>query len=195
MLSGSYPQIRLFTPVSPPELRVRTQLQDYIFVARGSQRKSYLADAARGTRILCAERSAVNLGGHTLNLPVVDSQALRGHVEAPVHSVDQYLPAVERLLVPDTVNILLSHNTNTFDRAAELGIDLSLSGHTHGGQLALELPHTCLAPVRLITPYIHGWSQNHDAHLYVNRCIGTLTFPMRRGARPEITVFESVRTV
>jgi uncharacterized protein len=150
--------------------------------------------AARGTRILRGENVAVKSGGSTLNLLGVDYQALEGRLEAPGHSVDHYLPAVERLLVPDTVNILLSHNPNTFDRAAELGIDLSLSGHTHGGQLALELPHTCLAPVRLITPYIRGWFQDRDAQLYVNRGIGTLTFPMRLGARPEITVFELVRS-
>jgi uncharacterized protein len=114
-------------------------------------------------------------------------------MEAPGHPVREYLPGVERLLLPDTVNILLSHNPNTFDRAAQMGIDLSLSGHTHGGQLALELPHTCLAPARLITRCIRGWFQKHDAQLYVNRGIGTITFPIRLGARPEITVIELIR--
>src|SRR6266853_1452191 len=36
-------------------------------------------------------------------------------------------------VMPNMVNILLSHNPNGFDRAAELGIDLTLSGHSHGG--------------------------------------------------------------
>jgi predicted MPP superfamily phosphohydrolase len=36
------------------------------------------------------------------------------------------------------VNILLNHNPNSFNRAVELGIDLTLAGHSHGGQLALS---------------------------------------------------------
>lgn len=151
--------------------------------------------AAQGTHILRAERVAVNSGGSTLNLLGVDYQSLRGRMEAPGHPVKEYLPGVERLLLPDTVNILLSHNPNTFDRAAELGIDLSLAGHTHGGQVALEFTHSCLAPARLITPYVRGWFQKRDAQLYVNRGIGTITFPIRFGATPEITAFELVRGV
>jgi predicted MPP superfamily phosphohydrolase len=149
--------------------------------------------AAQGTRILREDCVTVSSGGSRLNLLGVDYQSLRGRMEAPGHPKTAYLPGVERLLLPDTVNILLSHNPNTFDRAAELGIDLSLAGHTHGGQLALELPHTCLAPARLITPYVRGWFQKRDAQLYVNRGIGTLTLPIRFGARPEITVFELTR--
>ena len=62
-------------------------------------------------------------------------------------------------MLPGTANILLSHNPNTFDRAAELGIDLSLAGHTHGGQVALEYISPDLCPARLITPYVRGWFQ------------------------------------
>jgi hypothetical protein len=83
------------------------------------------------------------------------------------------------VLLPDSVKILLSHNPNTFDRAARLGIDLSLSGHTHGGQVAVEFKGCSLAGERLITPYIRGWFQKGDAQLYVNRGIGTITFPIR----------------
>jgi predicted MPP superfamily phosphohydrolase len=149
--------------------------------------------AALGTRILRGERVAIESAGRALNLLGVDYQSLDGRMEAPGHPVKEYLPGVERLLLPDTVNILLSHNPNTFDRAAQLGIDLSLSGHTHGGQVALEFMHSSLAAARIMTPYIRGWFQKGDAQLYVNRGIGTITFPIRIGARPEITVFELAR--
>jgi uncharacterized protein len=98
-------------------------------------------------------------------------------------------------LLPHTPNILLSHNPNTFDRAAELGIDLSLAGHTHGGQVNLEFIHPSLSPARLITPYVRGWFKKRDAQLYVNRGIGTLGVPARFGSRPEITVLELTRPV
>jgi predicted MPP superfamily phosphohydrolase len=53
------------------------------------------------------------------------------------------------LMMPDTVNILLSHDPNKFDRAARLGIDLTLAGHTDGGQLSLEFLRRglCLSPL------------------------------------------------
>ena len=66
-------------------------------------------------------------------------------------------------------------------------------GH-NGGQVALELMRSSLAPARLITSYIRGWFQKGDAQLYVNRGTGTITFPIRIGARPEITVLELART-
>jgi predicted MPP superfamily phosphohydrolase len=76
------------------------------------------------------------------------------------------------------------------DRAAELGIDLILAGHTHGGQLAMEAARRELNLSRLIYSYTNGWYQNRGAMLYVNRGIGTTGFPIRLGARPEITLFE-----
>jgi predicted MPP superfamily phosphohydrolase len=151
--------------------------------------------AARGIRILRGDHAAVSSEGSTLNLLGVDYQSRRGRLEASGNEVEKYLLGMERLLLPNTVNILLSHNPNTFDRAAELGIDLSLGGHTHGGQVAWEFIHRSLAPARLITPYVRGWFQKGDAQLYVNRGIGTVSFPIRCGARPEITVLELVRAV
>ena len=91
------------------------------------------------------------------------------------------------------MNILLSHNPNTFDRAAELGIDLSLAGHTHGGQITLDFIHPSLTPSRLITRYIKGWFQKGKAQLYVNRGLGTILAPIRFAAPPEITLLELVR--
>jgi hypothetical protein len=108
--------------------------------------------------------------------------------------VREYLAGVQQLLAPTTANILLSHNPNTFDRAAELGIDLSLAGHTHGGQVTLEFINRDLSPGRLITPYVVGWFQKPGGQLYVNRGIGTIGVPIRFGAPPEITVYELVRS-
>ena len=108
--------------------------------------------------------------------------------------VKQYLEGVEPLILPGAVNILLSHNPNTFDRAAELGIDLSLAGHTHGGQVTLEYISPDLSPARLITPYVRGWFQKGNSQLYVNRGIGTIFSPVRFGSPPEITLYELKRS-
>lgn len=140
--------------------------------------------AAQGIRILRQERAPIQLHGETLNLLGVDDSApdLRG---------------LERLVMPDTVNILLTHNPNPadFGQAVEFGIDLTLAGHTHGGQLSLEFLRRGLSLARLETPYVSGWYEKPGGKLYVNRGIGTTLVPIRLGARPEITIFELVRGV
>ena len=105
------------------------------------------------------------------------------------------MQGAEGLVMPDTVNILLSHGPDAFDRAVELGIDLTLAGHTHGGQLSLAFLHRGLSLSRLETPYVRGWYEQPGGQLYVNRGIGTTGFPIRFGSRPEITIFELARPV
>ncbi len=146
--------------------------------------------AAQHIRILRRESAPIGSQGATLNLLGVnfESRTRLGPPGGPV--VRQYLAGAEQLVMPDTVNILLTHNPNAFDRAAELGIDLTLAGHTHGGQVNLEFIHPSLTPARLITDYVRGWFQKGAAQLYVNRGIGTFGVPIRFGSPPEITVFE-----
>ena len=151
--------------------------------------------AAERIRILRQERVPIQSHGEVLNLIGVDYQQMRFSNDHDGHLVDRYLEGSEKLVMPDMVNILLSHNPNSFDRAAELGIDLTLAGHSHGGQLALSFINRGLALVRPETPYVSGWYEKPGSHLYVNRGIGTTGPPIRLGARPEITVFELVRGV
>lgn len=149
--------------------------------------------AAQGVRILRHANVELRSGGESLNVIGVDFQSRRRVGPPSARFVPRYLQGVERLVRPDAVNILLSHNPNTFDTAARLGIDLSLAGHTHGGQVTLEFIHPSLTPSRLITPYVKGWFQKEGYQLYVNSGIGTMFVPMRAGSPPEITVFELVR--
>ncbi len=151
--------------------------------------------AAHNARILRQTNLELHSGGESLNVVGVDFQSRRPMGPPGMRFVPKYLEGVERLIRTETTNILLSHNPNTFDAAAELGIDLSLAGHTHGGQVTLEFIHPSLSPSRLITSYVKGWFQKRGAQLYVNSGIGTMFVPMRAGAPPEITLFELVREV
>jgi hypothetical protein len=148
--------------------------------------------AAEGIRILRQERVPIQSRGEMLNLIGIDYQSLRFSRDHAGHEVERYLAGIEKLVMPDMVNILLSHNPNTFDRAAQLGIDLTLAGHIHGGQLSL---HRGLALGRIETPYVNGRYEKPGGQLYVNRGIGTTSPHIRLGARPEITVVELVRGV
>jgi predicted MPP superfamily phosphohydrolase len=143
-----------------------------------------------GVRVLRHETAAIRSQGESLNLIGVDFQ---GCHECPTFPQEDYLRGVEPLVLTDRVNILLSHNPESFDRAAQLGIDLSLAGHTHGGQLALEFVRRGLNLSRLGYSYTRGWYEKGGGQLYVNRGIGTIGFPIRVGAPPEITVCELAR--
>ncbi|HEY5547496.1 MAG TPA: metallophosphoesterase [Gemmatimonadaceae bacterium] len=150
--------------------------------------------SAAGIRILRQERVGIQSNGEMLNLIGIDYQTVPLSRDHEGHVVEQYLAGSEDLVMPDMVNILLSHNPNTFDRAAQLGIDLTLAGHTHGGQLSLGFVDRSLSVASIQTPWVSGlYEKPGGQQLYVNRGIGTIGFPIRFGSRPEITVLELVR--
>ena len=150
--------------------------------------------AEQEIKILRSERSVIEQGGERLNIIGVDYQTLAHFGPKHAGVVREFLPGVASLMLPDTANILLSHNPNTFDRAAELGVDLSVAGHTHGGQVTLEYVSPDLSPARLITPYVRGWFRKGASQLYVNRGVGTIFSPVRFGSPPEITIYELNRS-
>ncbi|MGH9759318.1 MAG: metallophosphoesterase [Blastocatellia bacterium] len=84
--------------------------------------------------------------------------------------------------------VLLCHNPNNFHDAARAGINLMLSGHFHGGQIALKIGDVLIATARLATMFVAGLFKIGDSHLYVNRGLGTTGPPIRINAPPEITV-------
>lgn len=82
----------------------------------------------------------------------------------------------------DSPTILLAHQPRFIDEI-ESGVDLVLSGHTHGGQL-----YPFRALVRVLQPYISGlYRHSKDLQIYVNKGTGFWGPPMRLGANSEIT--------
>lgn len=78
--------------------------------------------------------------------------------------------------------VLLAHDPSTFRKAARAGVDLQLSGHTHGGQI---WPFRWL--VRLAVPFVAGLYRVGESTLYVSRGTGFWGPPLRLGAPGEIT--------
>jgi uncharacterized protein len=122
--------------------------------ARAEDEAAYLYSQA-GMKMLRHENVQIDFKGASFNLLGVDYQRER----SSRGQRQQTLAAVEPLVRRDMPNILLSHNPNTFNRAAELGIELSLAGHTHGGQIQVEILDHRLSPARFITDYIAGLYQ------------------------------------
>ena len=105
------------------------------------------------------------------------------------------LPAALRDKPEGAAVVLLSHQPNTWPLAQRAGVHLQLSGHTHGGQLALLWLHRSLSLARFITPFVAGLYQQGASHLYVNRGAGSVMPLIRLGARPEVTEITLVRAV
>lgn len=83
---------------------------------------------------------------------------------------------------PKRVAVLLAHQPAAITEAAQLGIDLQLSGHTHAGQL---WPWGYF--VRLQQPYVYGLHRHGDAQIYVSAGTGYWGPPMRLASESEIT--------
>ena len=146
----------------------------------------------KGMRLLRASSAIVEHNGGRFNLIGVDYQ--RDHMTSGERT-GPMLAEIEHLVRRDMPNVLLSHNPNSFPRAADLGIELSLAGHTHGGQVKVEIVDHSVSPARLITPFVAGLYRlpmnghgSPRASLYVNRGLGTFGFPVRIGVPPEITL-------
>jgi hypothetical protein len=89
--------------------------------------------------------------------------------------------------------ILLSHDPTHWDMQVKnykKKVQLTLSGHTHGMQIGIEIPGFKWSPVQYkYSKWSDLYSEN-GKYLYVNRGFGFIGYPGRIGIWPEITVFE-----
>lgn len=131
-----------------------------------------------GIDFLRQGRESLRFGDATLNLCGVDYQ----------WQTRPYLVTAGELIEPEAFNLLLSHNPDVFPQAAKLGYDLVLGGHTHGGQVTVEIVEQWVNAGHFFTPYVAGKYHIGNAALYVSRGIGTVNLPMRIGALPEVTL-------
>jgi len=85
---------------------------------------------------------------------------------------------------PTSFRICLCHQPQGWHQAAAAGAHLTISGHTHGGQIALTGRNLNVA--RFSTRYVAGPYRREEAFLYVSRGVGVGALPVRVGAPPEI---------
>jgi uncharacterized protein len=89
---------------------------------------------------------------------------------------------------PDAFTVLLAHDPSLFPEAARSGVHLTLSGHTHGGQIGLPFFARRWNLARLAYVFTSGVYRSGTSVLYVNRGAGTSGPPIRLGVPAEITV-------
>lgn len=85
--------------------------------------------------------------------------------------------------------LLLSHNPDVFPQVPER-VALTLSGHTHGSQIAIPFLRDRATPSNFGARYIGGHVVEGGRHLYVSDGIGTSRLPIRFRSKPEIAVLE-----
>ena len=95
------------------------------------------------------------------------------------------LPAAMKGSFPDEFKLLLAHNPIIFRRTVRAGVDLTLSGHTHGGQVKVRDPQKRILPKRKLSSGLH---RRHDSQIYITRGIGTVVLPVRFQCPPEVSL-------
>ena len=128
-----------------------------------------------GINVLRNTHTALKRGSDRLWLVGVDDLWYNCDLKRALRGVPRGAPTV-----------LLSHNPAIIGQAARLGLDLVLSGHTHGGQIRLPV----LGSVYRRRRYTIGWDRLHDTQIYVCRGLGKSIVPIRIGCPPEIALLQ-----
>ena len=143
----------------------------------------------QGIRVLCNESARIEKSASYIRLVGVDDMMVKR---------DDLRKALEETTWNET-RILLSHNPAIIREAARAGVDLVLSGHTHGGQINWRMlvgrkdRKTARWLRRPSRRLMRGHAQLGSTQLYVNRGLGTVVVPLRYGCPPEITLLEIVK--
>ncbi|XXY54101.1 metallophosphoesterase [Sorangium sp. So ce269] len=144
--------------------------------------EAWMAELSRlGVRVLRNERVSIGDGEHSFDLAGVDDWSSRGMGRGHGPDLARALEGRD----PSRELVLLAHQPKQILEAAEKGVGLQLSGHTHGGQI---FPWGLF--VRLDQPYVAGLSSHGETQIYVSRGTGYWGPPMRLGAPSEISLLE-----
>jgi predicted MPP superfamily phosphohydrolase len=133
-----------------------------------------------------AELGMTGLPNARVELPGFDIAGVNDLIVEQRHLEDETGPDLEAALAdrdPDRPVILLAHQPSFIDHAIGHGIDLQLSGHTHGGQM---WPVHYLSQLR--SGQLNGLETHDGTPVYVTNGAGTNGPPIRVGADSDITV-------
>ncbi len=142
--------------------------------------------ASRERRLLVDRCEMLEIGGERLRIAgLFWSRYDRARFGTPGHyeRVAKVVPGGDR----GPFTIALAHHPHAFDALADAGVDLTLAGHTHGGQL-MATPPGSPYPIgggNLLFRYIYGEYRRGEKAMYVNSGVGNW-FPIRINAPAEV---------
>jgi predicted MPP superfamily phosphohydrolase len=121
-----------------------------------------------------------------LNITGVDDPVSGWATDAQFRNLEK----VSELVAPDQFNLLLSHRPGIFGVCNDLNFQLTLAGHTHGGQIIVPgVGDRGFSLAGLFVTYTHGLYESEkdpEVRMYVSRGIGTIVAPVRLYCKPEI---------
>jgi uncharacterized protein len=134
-----------------------------------------------GIKLLRNDAVKVQKGNSFINVVGVDDIPING-------KPDPYLERALSSVQNPNPRILLCHKPYYLETIAGLNIDLTLAGHTHGGQIVFaKIGNMTVCPAALFSKYVWGLYKFGNAQMYVTRGIGTVGVPFRINCPPEIT--------
>ncbi len=138
---------------------------------------------ASNTKILNNENTSIVIGKDKLQIAGIDNTGYGQHFGD--------FAKANKNIDPEYPVIWLVHDPTNWDPSMRNKFrgDLVVSGHTHGGQIGLNLLGNIITPARFVYKQWAGLYQEGNDQLYVNRGLGTTGFPVRIGIPPEITEF------
>lgn len=138
-------------------------------------------------RLLNNETASISLNNQKLHIVGVENWG-----SPPFPQFGDYSKATKNI-PKDETKILLSHDPSHWEKKIKdknENIALTLSGHTHGMQFALNFKGKKWSPVQWRYKYWQGLYQENEKYLYVNIGLGHIAYPGRVGTPPEISIFE-----
>jgi len=146
---------------------------------------------AAGIRCLENAAALVQRGGSTLAvLGLQDPMARNGQFRRRVYGPGPRPAEAARDLPAGAFRICMNHRPSEWEQALAAGARLTLSGHTHGGQIN---PIPGWSSANLIGPRTAGLYREGEDLLYVNRGLGVVGLPLRIAAAPEIAILTLVK--
>ncbi len=145
-----------------------------------------------GVTVLRNERVEITRGEDKINILGIDDPDFT-YMSYSVNQSSIAGNAIEAIAPEneEEFTLLLSHRPELFDVYKEHSIDLTLSGHAHGGQVRLPFVGGLYAPHQWLLPeYDSGLYTEDGANLIVSRGIGNSLFPLRIFNPPEVILVE-----
>jgi uncharacterized protein len=146
-----------------------------------------------GIKLLRNENITLEKNGEKIHLLGMDDPfiyEINGYLESGKTETGRIENMMKGVSETET-SIFLCHKPYPFEEYSQLGIDLMLSGHTHGGQVVLaQLDNINLSFASLASRYVQGLYKarhNQKSQLYVTRGVGTVGIPLRINCPPEVT--------
>ncbi|WP_083682454.1 metallophosphoesterase [Paenibacillus sp. FSL A5-0031] len=151
-----------------------------------------------GVHVMRNKSEMIKLGNGEIRMAGVDDPVFNLKADGDVAKLNENMAtamqATESENNSDTLTILLSHRRELFSVYTQHKIDLTFSGHAHGGQVRLPFLGGLVAPGQGFLPkYDGGKYVEGGTTMIVSRGLGNSIFPQRIFNRPEVVLVELTR--